>query len=106
MSEIDVALEHLIEVIKNSEVYKEYHKQLELVKQDPQLKAQIDNFRQRNYEMQKSEDMAFYKLTEFEKEFKGFRENPLVDSFLAAELDFCRMLQNLDYRLIEAMDFE
>ncbi len=106
MTEVDEALERFAADIKNSEVYREYRKQLDLVKQDPALKARIDEFRQRNYEMQMSEGFDFAKLAEFEKEFKGFRENPLVDNFLAAELAFCRMMQELEDNLIERLDFE
>ena len=52
-----------------------------------------------------SEDLDFAKLSAFQEEFKTFRENPLVDSFLAAELDFCRMMQSVNFRLVESVDF-
>ena len=42
----------------------------------------------------------------FEKEYRDFRENPLVNDFLAAELAFCRMLQNNNARITDAIDFE
>ena len=35
-----------------------------------------------------------------------FREDPLVEEFLDAELAFCRMMQEIDVKLAEAMDFE
>ncbi len=104
--EVRLALENLIQTIKGDEVYREYRKQLDLLRQSPELKRQVDDFRKRNYDMQMSEDLDFAKLTAFQEEFKTFRENPLVDSFLAAELDFCRMMQNVNFRLVESMDFE
>ena len=106
MRDVEAAAENLIEAIKKSEVYLEYRRQLELIKQDPELKRQIDDFRARNYEMQMSEDMDFGKLYRFQEEFKGFRENPLVDTFLAAELDFCRMMQNINFHITDSLDFE
>ncbi|MCQ2526638.1 MAG: YlbF family regulator [Lachnospiraceae bacterium] len=106
MNTVDEAVNNLIKEIKNSEVYLEYRKQLELLKQDPELKRQVDEFRKRNYEMQMSEDMDFGMLTRFQSEFKTFRENPLVDNFLAAELDFCRMMQKINFNITEAIDFE
>ena len=104
--EVRLALENLIQTIKGDEVYREYRKQLDLLRQSPELKRQVDDFRKRNYDMQMNEDLDFAKLTAFQEEFKTFRENPLVDSFLAAELEFCRMMQNVNFRLVESMDFE
>jgi len=103
---VEAKVDELIDVIKNSEVYLEYRKQLELLKMDPELKLQVDDFRKKNYEMQMSEDMDFGTLTRFQSEFKTFREKPLVDSFLAAELDFCRMMQKINFSITEAIDFE
>ena len=101
--EVEQALENLINTIKTDEVYREYHKELDLLRQSPELKRQVDDFRKRNYDMQMSENLDFAKLSAFQEEF---RENPLVDSFLAAELDFCRMMQNINFKLVEAVDFE
>ncbi|MBR1862455.1 MAG: YlbF family regulator [Lachnospiraceae bacterium] len=100
------ALDGLIKAIKEDEVYKEYHAQLDLLRQNPELKRQVDDFRKRNYEMQDSEDFDFARLNAFQDEYKTFRENPLVDSFLAAELDFCRMMQNINFDIVEAVDFD
>ena len=103
--EVRTALENLIQTIKNDEVYREYRKQLDLLRQSPELKRQVDDFRKRNYAMQMDEDLDFAKLSAFQEEFKAFRENPLVDSFLSAELDFCRMMQSVNFRLVESVDF-
>ena len=35
-----------------------------------------------------------------------FRKNPLVDAFLNAELDFCRMIQEINGKIVEAVNFE
>ena len=32
--------------------------------------------------------------------------NPLVDEFLNAELDFCRMIQEINGKIVEAVNFE
>lgn len=103
---IDQALKQLIDHILDSEVYREYHTQLERVKEDPELKAQIDEYRMRNYKLQTNADTAFEQIDWFEKEYAGFRDNPIVSDFLAAELAFCRMMQNINMRLTEAMHFE
>lgn len=103
---VEEAMNDFIQVIKDSDTYKEYRRQLELVLQEPELKKQIDEYRSRNYEMQMSDNVAFDRVIAFEQEFKGFRENPLVDSFLAAELDFCRMMQNVYFKMTDSFDFQ
>ena len=106
MEQLEQGLQDFIEAIRQTEVYQEYHRQLALVKQDPELKRQIDDYRKRNYEMQMSEDMDFAKLEAFRQEFLEFRQNPLVDNFLAAELAFCRMMQDVTFKLTESLEFE
>ena len=106
MNNVDSAVERLIFVIKESETYREYTTQLEKVKQCPGLKEQIDEFRTRNYMLQTGGEAAFDKIEQMEKEYEDFRENPYVSDFLAAELAFCRMMQDINIRIIEAMHFE
>ena len=106
MNQLDEAVEQLVEVIRASEDYQEYHKQLEKVKQYPELKEKIDEFRRRNFELQCSPDYAFDKMEQFELEYREFQEDPLVSDFLAAELAFCRMVQDIEQKLTENIDFE
>ena len=108
MTELDNAIENLIVTIKDTEKYKRYKREKDKVNRFPELKAQIDTFRIRNFELQNmtGDEDLFYKIEEFEKEYEKFRENPLVADFLAAELDLCRMMQDVTARLTEALDFE
>lgn len=106
MSNIDNAVEHIIDAILSSEEYRQYDVQRNKVNQYPELKAQIDEYRKLNYELQNRKDYAFDKIDAFEREYAVFRENPLVSDFLAAELALCRMMQNINLRITEAMHFE
>ena len=84
---------------------------LELLAQavrDGNLRERIDEYRIRNFELQNSayaEDLLD-KMEAFEREYEKFRENPLVEGFLDAELAFCRMMQEIEVKLTEAVDFE
>ena len=60
------ALNAYIQEILNSPEYKEYAEIRDKVKLYPDLKAQIDEFRTRNFEIQRSNDAAFEKLEAFE----------------------------------------
>lgn len=106
MNDLETATENYIAAILDSEVYRTYRAELEKVKQYPELKEQIDIFRARNFEFQSSPDSDFDKLDRFEKEYETFRENPLVADFLAAELDFCRMMQRLNTHITDELHFE
>ena len=49
---------------------------------------------------------AFDKIDQFTRENEAFRENPLVSDFLAAELAFCRMMQEIGLYVTDQMRFE
>lgn len=102
------AVDQYVEAIKETETYKKYYKQLQLLKENPKLYAKVNEFRQKNFELQNTsqEDELFDKLEEFEQEYEKFREEPLVEAFLQAELAFCRMMQKLEIMVTEKLDFE
>lgn len=108
MTELNVAVEKLIDTIKDTEVYAEYERQKEKVNRIPDLKSQIDTYRIRNFEIQNlsNDDDVFRKIEDFEREYESFRENPIVSDFLAAELALCRMMQEINIRLTAALDFD
>lgn len=106
MSKIDRAVEAFIAVIMDTEEYKEYDAQRNRVKQFPELKAQIDDYRTRKFLFQTREDTTFEQINDFEREFEDFREKPLVSDFLEAELAFCRLIQSINTRITEAVHFE
>lgn len=108
MSELERAVENLSAAIKKTDVYREYEREKEKVSHIPELKAQIDAYRIRNFEMQSmaNDEELFHKIEDFEQEYEKFRENPLVADFLAAELALCRMVQTINMELTAALDFD
>lgn len=106
MRDVEEEMLRYIDAIKATEEYREYERQKERVRQYPELKAQIDEYRRRNFEMQMSGDNVFERMERFEQEYAGFRENPVVADFLAAELAFCRMMQELNIEITESLNFE
>ena len=106
MKNVEDAVKQLTSAIKESDIYLEYEKQLNRVKAVPELKAQIDEFRMRNFKLQTGGDNAFDKLEQFEDEYAESRESPLVNDFLASELAFCRMMQEINRCIMNSVDFE
>ena len=103
---VNEAVKQLVDAIRNTDAYLEYQRQLVRVKEQPELKRQIDDFRTRNFELQTSKDTNFDKIDQFARENEAFRENPLVSDFLAAELAFCRMMQEIGLYVTDQMHFE
>jgi len=94
--------------IMTSDTYREYYYQREKIKKQPELYDKVNEFRQRNFDLQTatdSEDMLD-RIEAFEQEYEKFRENPLVDDFLRAELAFCRMMQEIYALMANEVDFE
>lgn len=106
ISRLDGAIAALTEAVLATEEYQTYEAVLAKVKQYPELKKQIDDFRKRNFELQLSSDNDLNKLDQFEKEFESLREDMLVQDFLAAELDLCRLIQDIYLRITAALHFE
>lgn len=108
MSRVETALRELVAAVIDSPQYREYDAQLQVMRAHPDLKQQIDEFRHENFVFQNSveSDELFDKMDEFSKRYEDFRKNPLVDPFLSAELDFCRMIQKINQEIVEAVDFE
>ena len=97
-----------IEEIKKSNTFIEYNIQKEKIKKHPDLFNRVKEYRQMNYDLQSGAqaDELLDKLDAFEKEYEKFREIPLVDDFLRSELAFCRMIQEINSRMMAELDFE
>lgn len=108
MSEFDSTVESLITVIHNTKEYQAFLREKEKVARFPELKQKINEYRLKNYELQNStnDDELFDKMEEFDREYEEFRDDPLVSDFLEAELDFCRMMQDMNMRITAALDFD
>ena len=103
---VNQAVEQMVQAIRNTDAYMEYRRQLGRIKEQPELKKQIDDFRTRNFELQTSKDTNFDKIDQFTRENEAFHENPLVSDFLAEELAFCRMMQEIGLYVTDQMKFE
>lgn len=108
MRELDCAVGDLIAAIRETKEYETYQREKTRVDRFPELRAQIDAFRNENYKLQSmpEDDDLFQKMEEFEGRYEKFREDPLVSDFLAAELDFCRMMQQVFAQVTSALDFD
>ena len=97
-----------VEAIRETVTYQKYSTLLAMIKNEPELFDKVNEYRWRNYELQNTSqvDQLFDRMDAFEKEYEKFRENPLVDDFLNAELAFCRMMQDVNVFITEELEFE
>lgn len=105
---VQEALDAFMSVIKNTKEYKDYQFQKEKVKRIPELKTRIDEFRKKSFQLQNmsESDNLMEDVERLQRENESLLENPLVSDFLQAELDFCRMMQDINTHIAEAIDFE
>lgn len=106
--DVERAALSFVRIIKETETYKKYAYQLTRLKENPERFRQVNEYRRKNYEIQKTTqvDELFDKMNAFESEYEKFREDPLVDDFLRAELAFCRLMQEVDIYIAEELNFE
>lgn len=110
MSDVDARelASEFAEKIMQTEIYQEYNFQKNKLKKLPELYERINDYRRKNFALQqeKDKDVLYDKMEQFEREYEDFRENPLVDDFLKAELAFCRMMQDINLQMTRELGFE
>ena len=107
-TELEKAMEPLLTFLQETEEYKRYAYEKKKIDHFPELKRQIDEYRVKNYQLQKeaSSEELFDRVDGFMQEYEKFRDNPIVSDFLEAELSLCRMLQNIYIAVTQAVDFD
>ena len=110
MSEIDKEIGELIVGIKKSKTYGEYIKHRDSLSEKPDLKEQVDKYRNEAFELQRSlspnDPNANARMQEFADRYAEFLDNADVEGFLEAENNLLRMLQELTDRVVESIDFD
>ena len=106
--QIRTAAKDYAEKIRQTDVYRTYCREKDRLKADPELFAKVNEYRRNTYDLQNNtdSDQLFDRMDAYEKEYESFRENPLVENFLQAELAFCRMIQELNVLVLDHLDFE
>lgn len=105
---VEKAADKYIEAILDTTYYKEYALQRDKLLKQPELYEKVKEFRIKNYMIQtrKEGDDLLNAMDDLQREFESIREIPLVEDFLAAELAFCRMMQELNHKVADALDFD
>lgn len=108
MHNIDDLKIQLREAIQNSDEYLEFKRLEAVIVRNPDLKRQIDEFRKRNFEIQNVEsDIDILEATEnLNMQYKDVRRQEMVNRYLNAEVCLCRLVQEICFTVVDAVDFE
>ena len=105
--EMRKAVEHFLKELQESSAFRDYKYQKERIKKVPGMKERINEFRKKRFEFQKYEgEDLFEKIDEFQREYQQFKEEPLVREYLQAELEICRLVQEINMAIDELVDID
>lgn len=89
-------LNALTDAMRNTIDYQSYLKLEAELDKDKDLKKRVDEFRLRNFSLQKEENVDLFDAVDgIDREFVELRKNPVVEEYLEAELSVCKMVQRV-----------
>ncbi len=108
MSNIDQAKEVFFESIRNSDIYIRFEKARKSIEGQEEKKAIIDAFRENAYQLTNTAEPLDHtdELQELFTTRHRIRKDPLIDEYLTAELEYCRMIQRICMELLMLSDVQ
>lgn len=94
--------------LRGSEAYKAFREVSRKVSEEPQLRQRLDEFRKKNYLLQNGSNAydLFDDVQNLEREYEDMRKNPVIQEYLAAELQICRIIQRCSDEILTSVDME
>ena len=108
MDEIKEYTVQLSAALRGSEAYKAFREVSRKVSEEPQLRQRLDEFRKKNYLLQNGSNAydLFDDVQNLEREYEDMRKNPVIQEYLAAELQICRIIQRCADEILTSVDME
>lgn len=107
LSKIDECTKALVEAIRESDEYSDYHAQLYELEQNPALYNRMNAFRRKNLMLQINTDDNFHgNFADLQMEFADILANPQVRNFLTAERKFGKILRRATNKIMESGDMD
>lgn len=108
MERIQMCVDTLIEAIREGETYQRYLSCEEKLQETPDLREKIDEFRVAVYHLNNDDgDEDLYdKIDQFESKYQEFRRSPIVNEYLEAELDVCKLMQRINNRIQSGVEIQ
>ena len=108
MYQVDECIGLLVDALKESPEYQKYRETYAKIHMDPEKERQVNEFRKRSYLLQVNKEQGdlFTEMDSLYQESAPLRAQPDVSEYLAAELALCRIVQHINYRLMQEIDFD
>ncbi len=108
MDQLDTAVKTLIDAIKDTQEYQCYQLNAKVVKKNTEMKAKVDELRSLSYMLQNipKSDKTPEDEERLEEQFESLCEDSRVNDFMQAEIDFCRMFQDIMMQITQEINFE
>ena len=106
MNRIEQLTKELIDAIEHSSQYENYEKIRQQLSKAPLLKERVDEFRKKNYDLQNSHMDIFDEAEKLQREYQDILNNRLVRSYLDAENAICRVIQQINWQILENLEIE
>lgn len=105
---VEKCTRELLEALRECEEYRMFEESKARMKERPELREKMDEFRKKVYLIQNS-NTSIDMLDEMSKLFKerqAIYEEPLVAEYMEAELHMCRLLQKISMEIIGISQIE
>ena len=108
MDKLEKAKGELLDAIRESEAYQRFEEARIEMEDYPDKKARVDCFRSHSYELSNSEDPLEppSKMEQLARDRLEVRQDPLCTRYLDAEMELCRMLQDICLSVISVIDLQ
>ena len=105
-SHIHDAVTGLVQAIKQSSEYQVYMQTIEELRQQPELCEQVNEFREKSFELQNTEsaETIMERMDELGNEYKELRETSEVAAFLEAEASFLEMMREISMQVTGGLE--
>ncbi len=108
MNKVEGLKLELAKAIRESAEYMEYKRLHDALMRQPDLKRMVDEFRRENFSYQYSNDVEdpLGASLALDERFAPTRANEFVSRFLIAEMQLCRLIQDVCLTVVGSVDFD
>ena len=106
--ETDIIARQLSQAIVNSEEYKNYREALAVLREQPELYAQVNSLRMQNFARQNGVEgtMSYEEYRNLSELSKNLRSNPVASRFLDSEVGLGRLIQDVNRIVMSDIEFD
>lgn len=108
MNAVERNTRFLLASIQRSNTYREFKRQEEILKQNPEWVEKVNRYRADNFRMHNENDKGalMQEMDHLALESVELRNNPQINAYLDAELALCRLMQKVCRDLIAGVEID